>query len=124
MAKYTERQLNILRLNHNRNTYRTDVVGVTFDGRQEVVRRLRKGDSVMLVREPDNPFDTNAIRVERMNGEQFGYLNRQLAAQVAPRFDTYGKPMPGCITFITGIPSPGYIRGAVVQFTIPDVEPS
>jgi len=37
---------------------------------------------VGLVREPENPYDANAIRVENIAAEKVGHLNRQLAAQV------------------------------------------
>ncbi len=37
---------------------------------------------VGLIREPENPYDANAIRVENIAAEKVGHLNRQLAAQV------------------------------------------
>ena len=52
----------------------TKVVGVSFEGRQEVVAKLQMGDRIWLEREPFNPYDVNAIRVTRNNGEQIGYL--------------------------------------------------
>ncbi len=54
----------------------TRVAGVTFDGRQSVVARLSIGEEILLKREPTNPYDPNAIRVECKNGQQIGYLNR------------------------------------------------
>ncbi|MBL9149868.1 MAG: HIRAN domain-containing protein [Phycisphaerae bacterium] len=45
-------------------TYRATVAGVTYEGRDEVIRSHgRIGRKVTLVREPDNSFDKNAIRV-------------------------------------------------------------
>ncbi len=61
------------------------VVGVTFEGRQEVVARLHLGEQVHLRREPSNLYDSNAIRVERLNREQIGYLNRRLFTQSGDR---------------------------------------
>ena len=57
----------------------TAVVGVTYNGRQGAIAFLLPGDEVWLLREPDNRFDRNAIRVLRRNGRQIGYLNRHLA---------------------------------------------
>jgi hypothetical protein len=37
---------------------------------------------VGLIREPENAYDGNAIRVENIAAEKVGHLNRQLAAQV------------------------------------------
>jgi hypothetical protein len=50
----------------------TRVVGVTFNGRQEVIAQLKDGEQIYLKREPRNPYDRNAIRIERMNGDQIG----------------------------------------------------
>jgi hypothetical protein len=57
----------------------TKVAGVSYcnnDGtsRQTIVRRCREGESLLLQREPNNPFDANAVRVLRQSGEQVGYL--------------------------------------------------
>lgn len=41
---------------------------------------------VRLVREPRNPYDSNAIRAE-VGGTCIGYLRRHLAGQIAPALD-------------------------------------
>lgn len=45
--------------------------------------------SVRFVREPHNPYDSNALRAE-VEGRLVGYLGRALAAQVAPVVDRFG----------------------------------
>ena len=72
---------------HSGSRICTRVAGVTFNGRQSVIARLTIGEEILLKREPTNPYDCNAIRVERQNGQQIGYLNRYLAATLAPFFD-------------------------------------
>lgn len=97
----------------------TFVVGVTFENRQTVVAGLLEGDTIYLVREPDNPHDKNAIQVmaikKTSDGEiqlkrpdaykaslftgipieeyfvmqQIGYISRELAEKIAPVFDKY-----------------------------------
>jgi hypothetical protein len=57
----------------------TKVVGVSYENkdgtsRQSIIERCRPGEILRLVREPDNPHDTNAVKVLRQNGEQLGYL--------------------------------------------------
>ena len=97
----------------------TKVVGVTFEGRQAVVAQLTAGESVLLRREPSNPYDPNAIRVERRNGQQIGYIDRHLAANLAPEFDKNGDSVPATINEITG----GYDRysnlGVRLEFLVP-----
>jgi HIRAN domain-containing protein len=65
----------------------TKVVGVSHknsDGsyRKKVIRRCRVQEELQLVPEPDNPFDSTAVAVCRANGEQLGYLNQRLAADM------------------------------------------
>lgn len=38
---------------------------------------------VSLQREPNNPYDKNAIKVNNVNGNQVGHLKRDLAAALA-----------------------------------------
>ncbi len=97
----------------------TKVVGVTFEGRQEVVARLKRGDRVWLDRELDNPYDANAISVCRENGEQIGYLNRHLAASLTPFFKAYGYPVKGRVEWLTGGSFNGYSLGCMVSFKLP-----
>jgi SWI/SNF-related matrix-associated actin-dependent regulator of chromatin subfamily A3 len=42
------------------------------------------GEQVMIRREPGNPYDSNAIRINNVQGTQIGHLPRNLAAQLAP----------------------------------------
>ena len=95
------------------------VVGVTFAGRQEVVARLQQGDRVWLELEPTNPHDRNAIKVCRENGEQIGYLRRQLAAAINPYFKAYGYPVRGRVTLLTGGNWEGYTLGCIISFKLP-----
>jgi len=42
------------------------------------------GEQVMIKREPGNPYDSNAIRINNVQGTQIGHLPRNLAARLAP----------------------------------------
>ena len=97
----------------------TKVVGVTFDGRQAAVAQLITGEIVFLRRDPSNPYDSNAIRVERGNGRQIGYIDKHLAADLAPEFDKNGDSVPAVITEITGGYDDYSNLGAKIEFTIP-----
>ncbi|MEB3329131.1 MAG: HIRAN domain-containing protein [Candidatus Sericytochromatia bacterium] len=74
----------------------TRVAGVTFENadgtpRQPFVRRVRSGDPLTLSREPENPFDPNAIAVswadETGTWRRLGYVPRALASVLAPLVD-------------------------------------
>jgi len=97
----------------------TKIVGVTFEGRQEVVARLQQGDLVWLEPEPDNPYDHNAIRVCRSNGEQIGYLNRNLAAKIIPYFLAYEYHVRGKVKLLIGGYWDDFALGVVIAFKLP-----
>ncbi|HEY5901539.1 MAG TPA: HIRAN domain-containing protein, partial [Anaerolineales bacterium] len=67
------------------------VAGVTFEGRQEHLRRLRGHEPVRIVPEPENSYDPNALAVHIALDDQtvvhVGYVPRELAAEIAPLLD-------------------------------------
>jgi hypothetical protein len=97
----------------------TRVAGVTFDGRPSVIARLSVGEEILLKREPTNPYDPNAIRVECQNGWQIGYLNRHLAATLVPFFDAHRQSVHGNVHCLSGSLRPGYSLGVVITFSVP-----
>lgn len=58
---------------------RVAVAGVSWH--QEVVARVKVGDELYVVAEPDNPHDANAYRVE-FQGELVGHLPKGVAARL------------------------------------------
>jgi single-stranded-DNA-specific exonuclease len=64
----------------------TKVMGVSFEGRQDVIAGLSAGARVRLTRDPDNPYDPNAIGV--FFGElQIGFLRKEIARRLAAKLD-------------------------------------
>jgi len=71
-------------------SFRTMIAGVTkqnADGtdRQALIKALRPGEELRLVREPNNPYDRYAVAVFRVSGEQLGYVpagDRRLADHI------------------------------------------
>lgn len=81
-------------------TFYTKIVGVSFDGRQNIVAGLFPGDDLTLVREPENAHDSNAIAV-RFGSLHLGYLRREIAQRVAPNIDI-GERYRAQVGSITG----------------------
>ena len=98
----------------------TRVVGVTFENRQAVVALLTQWEQVFLIRESENAFDSNAVRVQRWDHQQVGYLNRELAKILAPRMDINGRPVKATVTAVTGGYYPGSSFGVLIRFRIPE----
>ena len=59
---------------------------------------MREGDALGLVREPDNPFDADAIRLE-WNGRKIGYVPRQENNDLARQLDA-GTALEARITVL------------------------
>jgi len=88
----------------------TKIVGVQF---YNGVVTDREG--VVLQREPNNPYDRNAIQVMNMRNQQIGHCPREMAAVLAPVMDSLRPSESG-----DGLRIEGYIpRGAGNTFSIP-----
>ena len=60
-------------------------------GLQHYDGRAHPGEYVTLVREPHNPYDRNAIRVDNLRGEKVGHIKRQSAELLSRVMDNRGK---------------------------------
>jgi single-stranded-DNA-specific exonuclease len=101
----------------DKQDYFTKVVGVTYENRQQIIRRLRPGQEIKLVREPHNQHDRNAIAVRLNTGEQIGYIRKEMARDLAPRLDRLGHSVTGVINHITGGEF-GKSYGVNISFTL------
>ncbi|KAI1735393.1 SNF2 family N-terminal domain-containing protein [Xylaria scruposa] len=60
-----------------------NIVGVRYyDG------IVTPGESVLCIREPNNVYDRNAVRVDNIMGSQIGHLPRVLVQKIAPYLDS------------------------------------
>lgn len=55
------------------------------------------GEYVSLVREPRNPYDINAIRVDNLRGEKVGHIKATMAKSLAPIMDNGNVHLEGTI---------------------------
>ena len=94
----------------------TELTDVYHYARPAVMPLIWVGQEVWLVRKPENYHDSNAIAAYRCVGKLLGYINRDLAADLAPYFDGYGLPVPSRITALTN----GYrALGIHIKFIVP-----
>jgi hypothetical protein len=68
------------------------LVGVTYGDAQENIKLFGCKDvgSFAMVREPENVYDQNAIRVE-LGGKYLGYIPKRTAKYLAPLMDAGRK---------------------------------
>jgi len=66
--------------------FHTKLAGVSFEGRQDTIAGLSVGSELVLERQPENPYDANAIAV-RFGALQLGFISRGIAKHLAPLID-------------------------------------
>lgn len=86
-----------------RDSFPTKVVGISFEGRQDVAAGLVPGLALRLERQRQNPADANAIAVF-YGALQIGFLRKPIAKHLAPLIDG-GVPYRARIEHVTGGPS-------------------
>lgn len=70
----------------------TEVIHIVGESNyQPAILGIRPGDAALLVREPKNPHDRNAVQVD-VRGKKVGYLPRDMAAGIAGLIDRGGRP--------------------------------
>src|SRR5215475_14228731 len=73
--------------------------GLRYHEAKTVWNQMQVGDALQLVREPANPYDARAVRVE-WNGHKLGYIPRTENQAVARQIDR-GNPLQARITKLT-----------------------
>jgi len=80
------------------------LAGFQYHAGKTVWPRMHVGDALTLVREPDNPHDARAVRVE-WRGHMIGYVPRRENVDVA-RFMDAGQRLTARITRLAEVRDP------------------
>ena len=80
------------------------LAGFRYAEASQVWSELRLGDALELVREPDNPHDRNAVRVD-WRGRKLGYVPRAENEALAWAMDR-GERVTGRISRLQAHPNP------------------
>lgn len=81
--------------------FHTKVVGVTFENRQEYIKKMKIGEKIFLERDRNNAYDKNAIKVINDKGFQIGFISKDLAPKIAEKMDS-GIRFRAAVSDITG----------------------
>lgn len=87
-----------------------------YSERQDAIRHCTRGDPLVLLREPSNQYDPNAILVRLTDGEDAGYVPSETAAVLAPQLDA-GEGVRAEVDWINP-PEPGFGYGLKVRVGI------
>lgn len=74
------------------------------------------GENVLLQREPQNPYDPNAIQVLNIGGTQVGHIKRQVAERLAPMMDANDISIEGIMQEGNIMGNPGYTLRMILHF--------
>uniref|UniRef100_G1KG95 Helicase like transcription factor n=1 Tax=Anolis carolinensis TaxID=28377 RepID=G1KG95_ANOCA len=75
-------------------TLRGNVVGLRY-----YTGVVNNNEMVALQRQPNNPYDKNAVQVNNVNGDQGGHIKKELAACLAPIMDNKLATIEGVVPF-------------------------
>lgn len=64
-----------------------DIVGINIKERIPFVNKLNIKDELILIREKENKYDNNAIKVTDINNYHIGYVDSFYACYLAPKLD-------------------------------------
>lgn len=93
------------------------LTGVSFGSCQNVIQGMKSSDKIILARQPDNPYDANAVAVlDSVSHEQIGWIPRELSAGLAVFMDQ-GMECRAEVAEITG--KPGGLSGVKVRIYTP-----
>ena len=84
--------------------YHSKLVGVTFEGRQDIIRMLAGDEYLRTRREPDNEYDPKAVAVDVLIAEEWhpiGYIAKDKNSDIAASVDA-GNDVLIKIASITG----------------------
>ena len=98
--RYVGEMVDLQQESNNTYSFHTKIVGVTFEGRQGYIKECYEGQSLDLVRDKLNPYDSNAIAVYAGN-YQVGFISKELASKLAPQIDM-GKEFSCKVSSVTG----------------------
>lgn len=84
--------------------YHSKIVGVSFEGRQDIIAQMTDKSQLRVRREPDNKFDPKAVAVDTLLGEEWrpiGYIAKDKNSDIAAALDA-GNDVEVKLADITG----------------------
>lgn len=81
------------------NEFHTKVVGTSFYSVE--FDNIQQGDDLEWKREPQNPYDRNAISLHH-SGKQIGHIPKETAASLAESLDAGNMELQATVTEVTG----------------------
>lgn len=87
----------------NLSSFHDKLAGVTFEGRQKLIKQMSKDTQLRFRREPDNEYDKDAVAVDALLGDwkHVGYISRDHNGDISKILDA-GKHAAIQVSEVTG----------------------
>ncbi|MBR2716333.1 MAG: HIRAN domain-containing protein [Oscillospiraceae bacterium] len=66
---------------------RFEAKGTRYDGRTEQIEHMKPGDRIRVVRDAENPFNSNNFTMLTEKGRNVGHMPAELCNAIAPLYD-------------------------------------
>lgn len=87
MMEYLEQSRGIYQEATGEILFQFEVKGTRYEGRTELIESIQAGNPVEIVRDPDNPYNSNNFRVMTPKGKDLGNMPADLCNAIAPLYD-------------------------------------
>lgn len=67
---------------------RFEAKGTRYDGRTEIIEKMKSGDTITVLRDRENPYNSNNFTMVNGRGSNVGNMPMELCNAIAPLFDS------------------------------------
>ena len=87
MMEYLDKSEGIYDENTGNILLRYESKGVRYEGRTELIEKIKTGDEIQVVRDRENLYNSNNFTMLTQNGKNVGNMPMDLCNAIAPLFD-------------------------------------
>ena len=69
---------------------RFEAKGTRYDGRTEIIEKMKSGDTITVLRDRENPYNSNNFTMVNEKGSNVGNMPMELCNAIAPLYDSGG----------------------------------
>ena len=67
---------------------RFEAKGTRYDGRTEIIEKMKSGDTITVLRDRENPYNSNNFTMVNEKGSNVGNMPMELCNAIAPLYDS------------------------------------
>ena len=67
---------------------RFEAKGTRYDGRTEIIEKMKPGDTITVLRDRENPYNSNNFTMVNGRGSNVGNMPMELCNAIAPLYDS------------------------------------